>query len=54
MEPSVSGSGVNKYSILPDPLNDRSVKTLEPPVNRPLDNAALFNAQGVLQALTFV
>lgn len=47
MEPSASG-GPNKYSILPDPLNDRSVKTLEPPVNRPLENAALFNAQGSL------
>ena len=36
----------SKMNFLPDPCDDRSVKTLEPPPNKPLKQAHLFPYSG--------
>jgi hypothetical protein len=35
-----------KFNILPDPLGDRAVKTMEPPPNKPLETRTLFPNSG--------
>ena len=37
-----------KLSMLADPCNDRPVKTLDPPFNRPLDQTVLYPYSGTL------
>ena len=50
MEPTASTASTittNKFSTLPDPIGDRSVKTLDPPANKPMELSMLFNALGL-------
>lgn len=35
-----------KFNLLPDPCNDRPVKSVEPPPNRPIDQKLLFPSTG--------
>ena len=43
---NTSGGGSQRFFILPDPLKDRKVKTLETPAQKPIEQSVLFPPSG--------